>query len=61
MFRRSHIPLTNTTTISQLLKAVRKGHIQITEPNRLAVIRHRERRRDMAIAANLAWQESAPK
>lgn len=34
-------PLTRTTSISQLLKAARKGHVVLPDTNRLSVARHR--------------------
>lgn len=43
--RAGHIPLTNPNSISQLLKAARKGHITLPETNRLAVARHRRGKR----------------
>lgn len=39
--KRKRIPLTRPNSISQLLKVVRKGHIMLTEVNRLSVARHR--------------------
>ncbi len=43
--RRKKPPLLHPTTISQLLKAIRKGHLPAPESNRLAAARHRRGKR----------------
>ncbi len=43
--KRKKTPLTKPNSITQLLKAVRKGHCQLPEPNRLSVARHRRGKR----------------
>jgi len=39
--KRKRVPLLHPTTISQTLKAARKGHIALQEASRLEVLRHR--------------------
>jgi hypothetical protein len=39
--KRRKTPLTRPTSITQLLKAVRKGHVTLPTADRLAALRHR--------------------
>lgn len=43
--KRKKTPSTRPTTIHQLLKAARKGHVILPEANRLAILRHRRGKR----------------
>lgn len=40
-YKHKHLPLTRPTTITQLLKAARKGHVTLSAADRLAIKRHR--------------------
>lgn len=44
-FRRKKTPLTRPESITQLLKAIRKGHITLPTADRLSVLRHRRGKR----------------
>lgn len=41
--KRKHTPLTRPNSIRQLLKAVRKGYVELREPTRLERLRYAKR------------------